>query len=108
MPSRRASRIGLYLGSLALFGACAWLFHLLRLNEAGDATSIRDRAGLTARANESTLDRAQLHAEADAIHASLDAFTRTVYRRHDDTQALLRDVRDRLARIEARLGAAPK
>lgn len=103
--NRRASRIGLYVGSVLVFGACAWLFHLLRLNESRAVLGARDRAVLRARADESAIDRARLHGEADAIRASLADFTRGAYRRHDETQRLLRQIADRLDRIERRLDA---
>jgi hypothetical protein len=84
-PFRRREVV--YLGCIALiFAGCYLLWSQLRANDVRDAASARDRAGL--------------HAESDALKAAVLEFVRQSRRRHDETQSMLREIRDHQGRIE--------
>lgn len=106
--NRSSSRLGLYAGCVLMFGACITLFLKDRANESRHAASIRDRAAQHAENQWSRRDRAELHAQADALRAEVARFVAQSARRHDETQALLREAIDRLKRIEPRPGIEPE
>jgi uncharacterized protein YlxW (UPF0749 family) len=106
-PTRRTIRWTLYGSVVISFLSVLWLYNQVRTNNLRDAISVRDRQGLHRENQWSQQDRANLHTEAADLKTAVQAFVRESRAQHDQTQVLLRQVRDQLDRIERTLASRP-